>query len=459
MTQLRRVLIVDEDVASANVLRNSLAQGGYKCEIASSGDSALKIVQKQTIAVAVCDVRLLGMYEFELLSQLKKLQPTLPVIVETPTNQIPQGVEAVKHGALHYIEKSVDCHNLLGLIAHATPGVRRQRKSTPPSVHQSTPPPQGRLTPPLATGELVHASVVMRELVASIALVARSSAPALILGESGTGKELVARAIHAGGHRASQPFIVVNTSAIPEQLLESELFGHERGAFTGATRARRGLLHEANGGTLFLDEIGDMPLMLQPKLLRVLQFGETRAVGSDRIGKVDVRIIAATHRDLGKLVNEGRFREDLRYRLNVIPLVVPPLRNRREGIGPLVELFLQQARGRNPYSPVSAISDEAMMFLTHAAWPGNVRELENAIERIVVLGDQEDVTLRDLAFLDEKPPGETWPDIEEVPWTLKQLSDHYLNWVLKRTAGNKVRAAKILGVDLSTLYRWSYAKK
>jgi two-component system response regulator HydG len=311
----------------------------------------------------------------------------------------------------------------------------------------------------VANGELVHASVIMRELVASIALVARSNAPVLILGESGTGKELVARTIHAGSRRAGQPFVVVNTSAIPEQLLESELFGHEHGAFTGATRARRGLLREADGGTLFLDEIGDMPLMLQPKLLRVLQFGEMRPVGSDRIGKVDVRIIAATHRDLGKLVAEGLFREDLHYRLNVIPLVVPPLRNRREGIVPLVELFLQQARERNPDSPVNAINEQAMSFLTQAAWPGNVRELENAIERLVVLGNHEEVALRDLAFINKKPQGQTWPDVEGSPWTLKQLNEYYLNWVLERTGGDKVRAAKILDVDLSTLYRWGYAKK
>src|SRR5664279_304269 len=323
MPQLRRALVADEDVASPNLLRNSLTQGGCTCDIASSGDSA---------------------------------------------------------------------------IARTTPDARRQRKSTPPPLRRSTPPPQRSSTPPprctdtVANGELVHASVIMRELVGSIALVARSNAPVLILGESGTGKELVARTIHAGGHRAGQPFVVMNTSAIPEQLLESELFGHEQGAFTGATRARRGMLREAHGGTLFLDEIGDMPLMLQPKLLRVLQFGETRPVGSDRIGKVDVRIIAATHRDLSKLVAEGLFREDLHYRLNVIPLVVPPLRNRREGILPLVELFLQQARERNPDSPVNAISDQAMNFLTQAAWPGNVRELENAIERLVVLGNQEEVT-------------------------------------------------------------------
>ena len=305
----------------------------------------------------------------------------------------------------------------------------------------------------------MHASAIMRELVESIALVARSSAPVLILGESGTGKELVARAIHAGSARSNHPYMTINASAIPEQLLESELFGHVCGAFTGATRARRGLLLEADGGTLFLDEIGDMPLSLQPKLLRLLQFGETRPVGSDRVGRVDVRIIAATHRDLSKRVDEGLFREDLRYRLNVIPLVVPPLRERREGIVPLVELFLQEARERNPDSPVNAISDQAMRTLAQAAWPGNVRQLENAIERLVVLGKHAEATQGDVAFLNEKPPGETWPEVEGSPWTLKQLNQHYLNWVLERTGGDKVRAAKILNVDLSTLYRWGYAKK
>ncbi len=296
----------------------------------------------------------------------------------------------------------------------------------------------------MAQGEFVHTSAVMRELVKSIALVARSNSPVLILGETGTGKERVARAIHAGGYRASQPFVVVNTSAIPEQLLESELFGHERGAYTGANRARRGLVLEAHGGTLFLDEIGDMPMTLQPKLLRLLQFGETRPVGSDRIGQVDVRVIAATHRDLHDLVHENLFREDLFYRLSVIPLYVPPLRDRREDIVPLVELTLQQARERNPDSPVRSISDEAMNLLTQAAWPGNVRELENTVERLVVLGSQSDVTLSELAHLIEKPEAQIWPDLDSSPWTLKQLNEHYLDWLLERTGGDKVRAAKIL---------------
>jgi two-component system response regulator HydG len=299
----------------------------------------------------------------------------------------------------------------------------------------------------------------MRELVKSLALVARSNAAVLILGESGTGKERVARAIHAGSSRANQPFVALNSSAIPEQLLESEMFGHARGAFTGATQARRGLLVEAHGGTLLLDEIGDMPIALQPKLLRVVQFGETRPVGSDRIAHVDVRVIAATHRDLSLLVKENRFREDLRYRLNVIPLVVPPLRDRREDILPLIQQFLQEARERTATSPVDTINDEALSVLMRAAWPGNVRELENAIERLVVLGRTSVVTRPDLKFLEDKPPGESWPTTEGSLWTLKQMNNRYLDWVLARTDGDKVRAAGILNIDLSTLYRWERAKR
>jgi two-component system response regulator HydG len=253
--------------------------------------------------------------------------------------------------------------------------------------------------------------------------------------------------------------VAVNTSAIPEQLLESEVFGHVRGAFTGATQARRGLLLEADEGTLLLDEIGDMPIGLQPKLLRVLQFGETRPVGSDRIGHVDVRIIAATHRDLNLLVNEGRFREDLRYRLNVIPLVVPPLRDRPEDILPLVTQFLQEARARTRSSPVDSINDEAMELLTRATWPGNVRELENTIERVVVLGRRAVVTAQELAFLEHIEPEDSWPRVDSAPISLKQMNQRYLDWVLARTDGDKARAAGILKIDLSTLYRWERAKR
>ncbi len=338
----------------------------------------------------------------------------------------------------------------VNLAAHRQDKLRRERASVKLVSHRASSLP--------FDGELVQASPVMRELVESIALVARSDTPVLILGESGTGKERVARAIHAGGARASQPFVAVNTSAIPEQLLESELFGHVRGAFTGAAQARRGLLMEAHGGTLLLDEVGDMPLMLQPKLLRVLQFGETRPIGSDRTGQVDVRVIAATHRNLGVLVREGRFREDLHYRLNVIPLLVPPLRDRREDIMPLVTQFLQEAQDRNPESPVTSISDEAMNLLYQASWSGNIRELENTIERLVVLGREAVVTAGDLAFLEQKAPENSLRALDDAPYTLKQMNQLYLQRVLARTNGDKIRAAKILNINLSTLYRWERAK-
>jgi two-component system, NtrC family, response regulator HydG len=449
VNQPTRILIADGESPLAGSLGDSLALEGYECESASNREDALDIVRKLECDIVICGVRMKGSSEFDLLDRIKVIAPNLPVIIGTEVGSIAEAVGALKRGAAQYLTKPFNIGELLDAILQAIAEAPKYRKTTRPP----------RVVAGLLSGELTHGSPLMDELVESIALVARSDAPVLILGESGTGKERVARAIHAGSRRVDQLFVAVNTSAIPEALLESEIFGHVRGAFTGATQARRGLLMEASGGTLLLDEIGDMPIMLQPKLLRVLQFGETRSVGSDRFGQVDVRVIAATHRDLNALVKDGRFREDLRYRLNVIPLFVPPLRSRREDIAPLVEQFLVQACERTPESPVKSISDEGMSVLREAAWPGNVRELENAIERLVVLGREPVVTAADLAFLQEVPPGESWSSVDGVPWTLKQMNQRYLDWVLARTGGDKVRAAGILNVDLSTLYRWARAKR
>lgn len=444
-----RVLIAGDDASSAQRLGENLTEIGCSSESAMSREGALDVVRRCACDVVVCDVRMQDMLEFELLERIKQLQPHLPVIVGAAGGSIAEAVDAMKRGAYHYLAKPFNVSELADFVIQATTESRQLRKSTRPP----------RLAPGVLSGELVQESAVMRELIDSIALVARSSSPVLILGESGTGKERVARAIHTGGSRASQPFVAVNTAAIPDALLESEVFGHTRGAFTGASQARRGLLMEANGGTLLLDEIGDMPIMLQPKLLRVLQFGETRAVGSDRFGHVDVRVIAATHRDLKVLVHEGRFREDLRYRLNVIPLVVPPLRDRREDIVPLVLQFLAEARERTVESPVAAIGEEAMSVLKKAPWPGNVRELENAIERLVVLGRTAEVSVGDLDFLKDSSAEESWAAAEGSSWTLKEMNRRYLEAVLARTGGDKVRAAGILNIDLSTLYRWARAKR
>jgi two-component system response regulator HydG len=298
-------------------------------------------------------------------------------------------------------------------------------------------------------------------LQASIDLVAASSAPVVVRGETGVGKELVARAIHARGARRHRPFVAVNTSAIPHELLESEIFGHVRGGFTGAVQARKGLLTEADGGTLLLDEIGDMPIVLQAKLLRVIQFGEVRPVGGDRPHQVDVRIVAATHRDLPALVREGRFREDLYFRLNVLPVFVPPLRDRREDIAVLAAHLLAEAGRRAPSSPVRSLGPETLHTLEEASWPGNVRELASVIERIVVFGADASLALKDLSSVPQAAtltPSLSGAFQSEGPVRLRDLSRAYADWVLARTGGDKESAARILGIDVSTLYRWQRAR-
>jgi two-component system response regulator HydG len=446
-----RILIVDDNTANATLLGDQLTQKGYSPELAATGGRALEIISEFGCDLVICDVRIEGMGDMELLDRVKKLQPTLPVIVVSAPSAVGQAVLAMKHGAFQYLTKPCDIVGLCRFVQSAADERERTPSTRSPMLESFE-----------ASSELVHVSSVMQKLVDSIALVAHSSAPVLILGESGTGKERVARAVHARGPRRSRPFVAVNTSAIPEQLIESEVFGHLRGSFTGATQARKGLLNEADGGTILLDEIGDMPMALQPKLLRVLQFGEVRAVGSDRARHVDVRVIAATHRDLPHLVRDGQFREDLRYRLNVIPLVVPALRDRREDIAPLATHFLGRARDRTPESPVESISEEAMRVLTAASWAGNARELENVVERLVVLGRDTMIMPKDLAFLEtETPtlsPADMWQTAKRELWTVKQLNQRYLGWVLLQTGGDKTRAAEILGIDLSTLYRWQRAK-
>ena len=319
-----------------------------------------------------------------------------------------------------------------------------------------------RSRPPAAVGKLglVGNGPSMRTLRTAIDFVARSTAPVLITGETGAGKELVARAIHERSARGHNPFVAVNMSAIPMELLEGELFGHVRGAFTGAAQPRKGLFTVADGGTLLLDEIGDMSLPLQVKLLRVLQSGDVRPVGSDRTHHPDVRVIAATHRDLPLLVKQGLFREDLFFRLNVLPVKVPALRDHREDIPALAEHFLAEARQRAPLSPVRSIDPAALRILSDAPWPGNVRELANAIERAVVFGVNETVELGQVLSVGGPvpqlgaPAPQAWPFPTHAPWTLHRLSRAYAEWALAEAGGNKERAAKVLGINLSTLYRW-----
>jgi two-component system response regulator HydG len=402
----------------------------------------------------ICDVIMAGMNGLELLDRLRRTHPALPFIVITAKSTVRDAVDAIKRGAFEYLVKPCDAEALRRSVSEALDSRHHQSETTSVASH-AVPAVREHWT-------LVGSGPSMRTLQTTIDFVARSSAAVLVVGETGVGKELVARAIHARGARRDRPFVAVNTSAIPQELLEAELFGHARGGFTGAVQARRGLLTEADGGTLLLDEIGDMSFGLQAKLLRVLQFGDVRPVGSDRVHHVDVRIIASTHRDLPALVKEGRFREDLYFRLHVLSVLVPPLRDRREDIPALAVHFLAEACRRAPQSPVRSIGREALDELSRWSWPGNVRELASCIERAVVFGAREMIDskqLEPLAEVREAAAPSPWPTPAGAPWTLRQLSRAYTEWVLAESGGDKERAAEVLGIDLSTLYRWQRAQK
>jgi two-component system response regulator HydG len=446
-----RVLIADDDLEAREMLGMVFSGDGQACELVESGSAALECLSQRAFDVLICDVRMNGMSGLELLDRVKGRQPALPVIVITAMGAVHDAVDAVKRGAYQYVTKPLDVDQLRAMVTEA--------------VNARTRSGEVESRGPLSRADAVDCQLVglgpaMITLQKAITRVAMSSAPVLVTGETGVGKELVARAIHSSSDRRDQPFVAVNTSAVQEDLFESELFGHVRGAFTGAAQHRKGLLSEAHGGTLLLDEIGDMPMRLQSKLLRVVQFGEVRPVGSDREHHVDVRIIAATHRDLPALVREGRFRDDLYFRLNVLPISVPPLREHREDIPALALHFLMQALRRAARSPVRTIDEDALAALSEAPWPGNVRELASAIERAVVFSGAPALSLGDLSLAASTTEDETtaWPCTPDAPWTLRQLNQNYAKWVLRQVGGDKRRAAEILQVDLSTLYRWQRTK-
>jgi two-component system, NtrC family, response regulator HydG len=446
-----RVLVVDDDAEMRDALGTFLSSQGHQCELAADAVSALGFVERSNLDAIICDVRMEGMSGLELLDRVKRTHPSLPVVVVTGWGRINDAVSAIKRGAFHYMTKPCDFVELRETVACAIDEGRRHQDND--AVRSSR--------PVQATSfEILGDGPSMRLLQSSIDSVAASSAPVIVTGETGVGKELVARAIHARGARRKKPFVAVNTSAIPKDLLEAEVFGHVRGGFTGAIQSRKGLLTEADGGTLLLDEIGDMPTTLQAKLLRVLQFGEVRPIGSDRPHHVDVRVIAATHRNLPALVHEGRFREDLYFRLNVLPVAVPPLRARREDIPTLAAHFLAEACRRAPQSPVRSIDPDALRVLTESFWPGNVRELASVIERAVVFGTDERITPRDLVDIPTGSGATTAPSFpSQARWSLRDLNRAYTDWILVQTGGNKDRAAEILGIDLSTLYRRQRARQ
>jgi two-component system response regulator HydG len=440
-----RALVVDDVVDMAQTVANELESAGFDSEVADSGASALERFAQEPADVVVTDLRMRSVDGLDVLSGVRRADPTVPVIVMTAFGAIDSAVEAMKRGAFHYVTKPFELEALRSLVERAC---REKVLSRENAQLRRT------LRANAAAQRLLGQSAPMRQLRSLIERVASAHSSVLVSGETGSGKELVALAIHADSPRAEKPFVAVNCAALPEQLLESELFGHARGAFTGASQSRRGLFVEADGGTLLLDEIGDLPLPLQGKLLRVLQSGEVRPVGSEVSRTVDVRCIAATHKDLWVLVDEGLFREDLFFRLDVLRVPVPALRERPEDIPALVDHFLRQSLSGASRSVLVGFEPEALEFLASCEWPGNVRQLQNLIERLVVTASSPLARLADVRRA-LGPIRETDPiaPLLQRPLTLEELETRYIAGVLHRVGGSKPKAAEILGVDASTLYR------
>ncbi|HKA14176.1 MAG TPA: sigma-54 dependent transcriptional regulator [Myxococcota bacterium] len=453
------VLIADDEPSIRYVLRETLAELGWDVAEADDGESALEALASGGHALAFLDIRMPGPSGLELLDRVQSLGLDTAVVIITAQNSFENAVEAMKRGALDYLVKPFGMDEVKALAAKVarTRELEREVKELRREV--------GRRAVP---GErLVGKSGAMLEVFKTIGRVAPRDVPVLITGESGTGKELVARAIHAASPRAEKPFVAVNTAAIPRELLESELFGHERGAFTGAVASRAGRFREAAGGTLFLDEIGDMSSDLQAKLLRVLQDRQVTPVGSGQSHVVDVRILTATHRDLDAAVRSGSFREDLLYRLRVVPMHLPPLRDRREDVRLLAEHFAYRYAVDLAGAP-RAISDTALELLRRHSWPGNVRELENAVKRALVLGSAALLVPEDFAFVAEpevprnaatladlvRREAESELDGEEgliYHRMIERVERPLIEAALARTDGNQIRAAALLGINRNTL--------
>jgi DNA-binding NtrC family response regulator len=446
------ILLVEDDRELRGFLVEILEDSGYNVAAFGEVPGALGALQAGHCdpSLVITDLRMPGLQGEDLLSRLQETRPELNVIVITAFGSIDSAIAMVKAGAYDYMTKPFGSDELLLVVERALEDSRLRRLLA--DVNRSN----------LASlPGLVAVSKPMLQLRDFIQRTARSSFPVMITGESGTGKELVARALHRSSGRGS--FVAVNCATLPENLLESELFGHEKGSFTGADRDKPGLFEEADAGTLFLDEIGELPLTLQPKLLRALEEGEIRRIGSTRPRALDVRVIVATNRDLEEEVREHRFREDLFWRLNVVALHVPPLRDRPEDIPLLVEHFLQQSVVRDTPSASSraggpvrhSVTSDCLRLLKSYPWPGNVRELRNALERAIALSTGSQIGVADLPprIREADPSAVSVAGAAERRLSLRDLEKEYVKEVLRQAGGNKTRAAEILGMDRKTLYR------
>jgi two-component system, NtrC family, nitrogen regulation response regulator GlnG len=461
---IRRILVADDEESIRWVLSKALTKKGYDVDLATSGSEALNLFRQNRYDLAVLDIKMPGISGLDLLSRFHQERPEVLVIIMTAESSMKNAVEAMKRGAYDYLTKPFDLDALDAIVLKAS-----KASAVTDEVH--------RLKEELKEHYQVDRTIIgtsrpMQEVYKVLGKVAPSDVTVLITGESGTGKELVARAIHFNSPRLGKPFLALNCAAIPRELLESELFGFEKGAFTGATERKSGKFEQASGGTLFLDEIGDMPLDLQAKLLRVIQEKEITRTGGSTTIAVDVRIVAATNQDLREKVRAKEFREDLFYRLNVIPISLPALRERRDDIPSLVEFFIQRAQLELGV-PARKCTDEALAALKRYNWPGNVRELENMIQRAALLSPDQQLTPSDFPGLlanggkggndcslemliaNKLQNSLAQMDVNELDhlydMVLHQMERPLIKIVLDKTRGNQVRAAEILGINRNTL--------
>ncbi len=440
-----RILVIDDEDSMCNFMEIMLSKEGYRVSIVDSGPRAISLLKEENFDLVIADLNMPEMSGIDVLRETRKFKQEQDLIVMTAYASVDTAIEAMKEGAVDYITKPFKVDEIK-LVIEKTINRKRLEEENDNLKRQ--------LQDDNSFDNFIGSSEAVAALKKLARRVASSDSTVLIRGESGTGKDLIAKAIHACSPRCGGPFVTINCAALPENLLESELFGHKKGSFTGAIRDKDGLFTAAEGGTFFLDEVGNTSLALQVKLLRVLEDKKITPVGDTKQLDVDVRLIAATNADLEKDVNEGRFRADLYYRLNVIPVDIPPLRERKEDIRLLAEYFLGKYCAKLNQS-IKDISDEAMNLLVAYRWPGNVRELENTIERAVLLNRNDILEVGDfpenLSVVDTGEPIVT----DQVPTTptLESIERAYIHFVMSQTKGKKAEAARILGIDTSTLYR------
>ncbi|NOX21442.1 MAG: sigma-54-dependent Fis family transcriptional regulator [Nitrospirae bacterium] len=441
------ILIVEDKKSMAEMLKASLKAEGYSCVLASKASEAVNLLKQRAFDLVLSDLKLPDKNGLDVLKAVKEEDPSIPVIIMTAYGSIETAVQAIKEGAFDFITKPFDMDHLLVLIKRALEQNRLYRENI--LLRQESSTPEGMPT-------IVGKSRVIRELLERVKKVAKTRSTVLLLGESGTGKELFARAIHYLSPRRDGMFVPVNCAAIPRDLLESELFGHEKGAFTGATSRRLGKFELANGGTIFLDEVAELELSLQAKLLRVLQDHTIERVGGSKQIKVDVRVIAASNIDLSRAVKEGRFREDLFYRLNVFPVEIPPLRERKEDIPLLVDFFVEKF-SKEMKIEKKRVTSEALQLLMDYNWKGNVRELENTIERAMILSDGPTIEPKHISLItpDTEACIESLPmdgPLEETTKAALRLAESVrIKKALQQTRWNKTRAAELLQISYKTL--------